>query len=196
MNQESNWTDYYRITANDPPTKILVEGLSYLKNKGEALELGAGTPKDAKFLIANGFAVTAVDKEDQAKSLFEKIGSDKKLDFVQSSFEEFNYPDSYYDLVSAQRALPFLKNKKLLVRCFNDIKRTLKTGGLFVGHFFGPHDTWCRENKEMAFVDRSEIEKLLEGLEIIKLSETEEDSSTANGTPHHWHVFGVIARKI
>lgn len=188
------WSDYYKITSENPPTKILVEAVSKIDNKGIALELGAGTPKDTRFLLDNGFTVVAVDKDSQSKSFFEQINSDR-FTFIQDSFENINYPDNHYDLISAQRSLPFIKEKDVLFKCFADIKLSLKPKGIFVGHFFGINDTWHKEGKVMTFLDRQEVDHLLKDLEIIKLVEKEEDSQTANGTPHHWHVFDVIARK-
>lgn len=47
----------------------------------------------------------------------------------------------------------------------------------------------------MTFHARAEVESLLEGFEVERLDEVEEDGETAVGTPKHWHLFDVVARK-
>jgi len=45
----------------------------------------------------------------------------------------------------------------------------------------------------MTFHARPEIDGLLDGLEILRLDETEEDGHAADG-PKHWHIFDILAR--
>ena len=45
------------------------------------------------------------------------------------------------------------------------------------------------------FVRREEIPRLLEPLAIVELEEEDRDGQTADGTPKHWHVFHVLARR-
>ncbi|MDO8550913.1 MAG: hypothetical protein Q7S39_12285 [Ignavibacteria bacterium] len=47
----------------------------------------------------------------------------------------------------------------------------------------------------MTFHTKQQVENLLSDMEIIELTEEDKDGRTANGTPKHWHVFHVIARK-
>jgi tellurite methyltransferase len=192
--KKTTWADYYKITKNNPPTKLLVDSLGFVKIKNKALELGAGSPRDSIFLANKGFDVVAVDKTPGAKELFENINKNK-ITFIKSSMEDLDFHNNDYDLISAQRVLPFIENKKLLTRVFENIKRSLKKDGVFVGHFFGPKDTWCLEGKNMTFVDEKEIKVLLKDFSIKVLKELEKDSETAKGTPHHWHIFNIIAVK-
>ena len=190
---KKGWTDYYKVTKNNPPTKILVESLDHLScKKGEVLELGAGSPKDTVFLLKQGFNVTAVDKSTESEGLFKDL-KDNNFEFILSSFSDFDFSKDKYVLVSAQRSLPFIESKDELEQVFKSIKESLKEKGVFVGHFFGSNDTWCKEGKKMTFVNKEEILNFLDDFEIKLISEKEEDSQTANGTPHHWHVFEVIA---
>ena len=71
---------------------------------------------------------------------------------------------------------------------------SLKKGGVFCGQFFGVNDEWSK-NPKMTFHTEDQAKKLLDGLEIISFKEVEEDSTTANGTPKHWHIFHIIAKK-
>ena len=47
----------------------------------------------------------------------------------------------------------------------------------------------------MTFLSRPEVDGLLDSLEVERLVEVEEDGRTAVGTPKHWHLFHVVARR-
>lgn len=195
--KNKTWIDYYEATKDNPPTKILVSSVDLLEDTaGKALELGAGSPKDSIYLLEKGFEVTAVDKAPGSKKLFSGLESNKNFKFISSSFSEFEFEKDKYTLISAQRSLPFINSEEELKKVFGNIKNSLKTGGVFVGHLFGTNDTWCKKGRSMTFVTKEEVETLLEGMEIKELIELEEDSPTANGDPHHWHMFDIIAVKI
>ena len=46
----------------------------------------------------------------------------------------------------------------------------------------------------MNFQDRSEVTRLLDGLEILELHETERDGEAYSG-PKHWHAYDILARE-
>lgn len=190
--KNKDWSDYYRQTAHKAPSSLLVSATKFVKNKGLALELGAGSPKDSMFLLERGFNVIAVDNSPQSQPLFKGLENNNKFKFEPNSFENFDFEIDKYDLISAQRALPFIKEKETFLDVINKIKKSLRPGGIFVGHFFGVRDTWCVEGKKMTFITREETENLLKDVEIITLKEREEDSETVKGTPHHWHIFNII----
>jgi hypothetical protein len=47
----------------------------------------------------------------------------------------------------------------------------------------------------MTHLTRQEAEPLLTGLEVEMFREEEEDAVTPRGSPKHWHVFHIVARK-
>lgn len=47
----------------------------------------------------------------------------------------------------------------------------------------------------MTFHTREQAERLISDLEIIEFTEEDQGGRIANGTPKHWHVFHIIARK-
>jgi hypothetical protein len=61
--------------------------------------------------------------------------------------------------------------------------------------FFGKNDEWNVPGTEQNFSTRTDVERMFTGWEILELTEVEEDGHTADGTPKHWHVFHVIARR-
>ena len=47
----------------------------------------------------------------------------------------------------------------------------------------------------MSFHTKNEVENELKDLKIILLEEIEKDGHQADGTPKHWHIFNIIAKK-
>jgi cyclopropane fatty-acyl-phospholipid synthase-like methyltransferase len=198
MTKTKDWNNYYEVTKNNPPTRLLVDALKYLEDTEtkKSLELGAGSPKDSIFLLQKEFEVTAIDKSDASKELFGSIKEDIKFTYINKSFSDFDYQEDTYSLISAQRALPFLQSKEELDAVVFSIKKSLTKGGVFVGHFFGMNDTWAKLPKnKMTFIDKDVVLEYFKDMKIRKIVEREEDSQSADGTPKHWHVFEIIAVK-
>ena len=74
------------------------------------------------------------------------------------------------------------------------MRATLRPGGRFCGQLFGPRDEWAPA-ADMTFLTREQVEQLLDGWEIERLDELEQDGHTAVGKPKHWHLFHVVARR-
>ena len=71
----------------------------------------------------------------------------------------------------------------------------LKPGGVMDMTLFGPRDEWNAPGTKHTFVTKDELPQLLAPLEIVYLGEEDSDGQTADGTPKHWHVFSLIARR-
>ena len=102
---ESIWTEgvfmfdeFYRVTKDWQPSDLLVRAVSYAPQKGEALDLGCGAGRDTRFLLAQGFTVTAVDANEATPAYLRELPQDR-LQIVWASFEEFQFAS--YDLVNA-----------------------------------------------------------------------------------------------
>jgi SAM-dependent methyltransferase len=145
-------------------------------------------------MLQQGFAhITTVDKYESAADIYSGLPKEK-VDYIISGFEEYSFPEEQFDLVNAQRSLPFISPKDFTA-VFNKVKKSLKPAGIFTGHFFGVHDTWASTKPDMTFQTKDDAVKLLDGMEIIKINETENDSATMLGKMKHWHRFDIIARK-
>lgn len=188
---EFTWSNFYHITRNHPPWPRLVRAVSLLERSGEALDLGCGAGRDTRYLLEQGFSVTAVDRETASLATLADL-STNHLRLVQSAFEDFIFEQ--YDLINAHFALPFTR-KELFPIVFARLKAALKPGGIFAGQFFGIHDTWNTSDNYMTFFTREEAHSQLAGLELVEFEEEDQDGATADGTPKHWHVFHIIARK-
>lgn len=189
--QEFVWNDFYQITRNRPPWPRLVRAATLLGPTGTALDLGCGAGRDTRYLLELGFEVTAVDRETASLATLADLPADR-LRLVQSAFEHFIF--ERYDLINAHFALPFI-DKELFSMVFARLKASLKPGGIFVGQFFGVNDTWNTPENTMTFFTREQALDQLAGLEIIEFEEEDQDGATADGTPKHWNVYHIIARR-
>lgn len=189
----SDWQKYYLLTKDRLPSTLLVKALSHVGKKEAVLDLGGGALKDSKFLIRKGFKeVIAVDKGNIPEELREGLPADV-FSFVQHSFDEFQFPENKFDLVSAQFSLPFCPPEAFNA-VWNRIKRTLKLGGIFTGQFFGIKDEWNKLESSMTFHTREKVQELLSEFEILEFQEEIKNRKLADGRQKRWHVFQIIAR--
>lgn len=186
------WEEFYEKTRGRPPHELVVEAVGHVARRGRALDVGAGALNDTRYLLAQGFDVTAVDASDLMIREAADLPS-RHLHAVLSSFEEFDFGADLFDLASAMYSLPF-NPPHSYDTVFARIVASLAPRGVFCGVFFGNHDTWA-SNPEMTFHTRAQAETRLAGLEIIKFAEREEDGSTSVGVAKHWHTFEFIVRK-
>jgi SAM-dependent methyltransferase len=188
-----DWSEYYKVTKAKPPRPLLVKALAFVTNKGKAIDIGGGALNDTRYLLDQGFEVTVIDKSPLMEQEAKNIKNEKLLAFT-SAFEDFNFPQNEFDLVSAMFALPFI-NPDHFSTVFAKIKDSLKTGGVFCGQFFGDRDEW-KTNHDMTFHTKEQAHELLKDMESISFAEDEKDDKTAKGDMKHWHVFHIIARKL
>ncbi len=194
MHTEHGWHEYYEQTKDGPPNRLLIEALALCQIRQEALDLGAGSLIDSKYLLAQGFEhVTAVDSTQAPEHMSEGLPTDK-FEYVIVPFDEFSFPENRYDLVSAQFSLPF-NPPATFDAVFERIKHSLKHGGIFTGQLFGKEDGWNTPESHLTFHDKSKVEQLLSDMDISKLDEIIKDDTLASGHTKHKHLFNIIARK-
>jgi tellurite methyltransferase len=189
----SRWQTYHEKASERPPHPSLVEAFEFVSHKDAALDLGAGSLNDSKFLLTKGFSnVLAVDAE---PSVSEKADTmqDERLKVTISKFESFDFPANAFDLINAQYSLPFTSPESF-DDVFKNMKNSLKKDGIFVGELFGENDSF-KDRPTMTFHSLKEVENLFSDMKVIEMREDERDGSTVSGDNKHWHVFTVIARK-
>lgn len=188
----SNWQQYINNTKNQSPQTLLVSALKFAKGKEAALDLGAGALNDSKYLQKVGFKkIYAVDTEESLELIKEL--DNKVFSFQKVAIEDYIFPLNFFDLVNVQFVLFFVRRDKM-TRVINDIKKTLKPGGIFVGQFLGLNDSWSNNPAVCAYL-RVDVEEFFSGLEIIYFQEEEKDGLTAMNQSKHWHIFHFIVRK-
>ncbi|HSS94433.1 MAG TPA: hypothetical protein VLR46_10640, partial [Candidatus Dormibacteraeota bacterium] len=101
---------------------------------------------------------------------------------------------SGFDLINAQYSLPFIPRHHFdaTIRRLRD---SVRTGGVMAATFFGKNDEWNGPENSLTFSTQADLERMFSALDLIELSEVEEDGHTADGSPKHWHVFNLIARQ-
>ncbi|MDP2705471.1 MAG: class I SAM-dependent methyltransferase [Patescibacteria group bacterium] len=194
MSHNVSWEKYIKKTESNPPRVLLTEAVEHVRNKDEALDLGAGAMNDSKYLLSVGFKhVTAIDSDIAAQEKAKDILGDK-FSFFLSSFENFSFPHETYDLINAQYALPY-NSPKTFNSLIKNITLSLKPKGVFAGQLFGNKDSWNTENSGKTFHTKEEAEKLFLDFKIIKFIEEENDKPSVLGKPKHQHLFNFIVSK-
>jgi tellurite methyltransferase len=193
---EFDWQRFYQFTKDSLPHPLVLRAVALLGLPGhprQALDLGVGAGRDTRYLLAQGFHVTAVDQDPQAVALLARLAQ-PALRVVQAPFEDFAF--ATYDLINAQFALPFLPERHFR-SVFERVKGALQPRGIFAGQFFGIHDQWNTPDHDhtMTFLTREAAEERLLGLEVLEIVEEDVDGHVADGSPKHWHAFHILARK-
>ena len=196
---EIEWEVYYSAIAGRSLRELFVDATSFLPTTAPgdrtlvAVDLGCGDGTETLELLRRGWTVLAVDGSlEGIARLRESVPpTDRgRLSTRVAPFSEVALPIS--DLVYAGLSLPFCDPGEF-DEVWSRITSAIRPDGLFVGHFFGPHDTWSGTS-DMTFHPRAEVEALLADFEIERLREQDDDGEAVSG-PKHWHVFHVIARK-
>jgi trans-aconitate methyltransferase len=190
----ADWPTYYRQHLSRPPRSLLVKAVSFCTNKDAALDLGAGTLVETKFLLDSGFKkVTALDSSPEIETFAEGI-KDERLEITIKRYQDFVLLSERYDLINASYALPFYGTEGFEA-FIERLISALRPGGISTGQLFGVKDGWNVPGKNMAFQTIEEAKGLLRGLEIELFTEEDKDGTVASGEAKHWHLFHFIARK-
>jgi len=192
MTTPNNWKTYYDATRQQPPRPLLVKALSFVPPGGSALDLGAGALQDSRYLLSQGFSVTALDSSPLLAEEAQSINN-QNFQFVVSTYDAYIFPSQVYSLVVAIFSLPF-NPPQTFAQVFTSVTNSLKPQGIFVGQLFGINDEWCGKKIGMTFHTRQQVEKLFSDYDTLQLEEEEKDGE-ASGKKKHWHIFHIIARK-
>jgi SAM-dependent methyltransferase len=194
--KDAYWGEYYRASQERPPAPILVEALDFVTEKENACDLGAGTLRDANFLLENGFQhVTTVDSSGPYKELMNQ-NKDPRITMQNDDLDLFELPASSFDLVSGQRVFHYTEGSSLAGGFIHNISSILKPGGIFTTTMFSDKDILNSEGRSGFFPSKDQMEKLLDtDFEIIKLEQHQKNGVTAKGEPVINDVLEIIARK-
>ena len=190
----SKWQTYYDKHRVRPVRSLVQAAVSLCTNKEAALDLGAGTLIESRFLLDAGFKrVIAVDSSPEILEFANGVNDDR-LDVHVSSFQDFMLVPESYDLITAQFALPF-HGPEGFDAFFGRLVSALRPGGVCTAQLFGDRDSWNIPGDTRAFHTKEEAQALLEKLEVKEFEEEEKEGMTASGEQKHWHVFHFIAVK-
>lgn len=153
-----------------------------------AVELGCGIGIEAAHLVEQGWRVRTVDADPTVSGALEAIGRRGDLQHRTASLEEdLELPPCH--LLLACASLPFVRRERF-ASLWTTIRAALLPGAVLAVDLFGVRDDWSAG--EGTFLTRTEVEQLLDGLEVHALEEQERDGRAFSG-PKHWHTYGVLA---
>ncbi|WP_105255420.1 class I SAM-dependent methyltransferase [Pseudoalteromonas sp. T1lg75] len=191
---------YYDLTEHSAVRDDLRFAVTCVAKHGVVIDCGCGAGADIAYLRAQGFTVHAFDIESEAMARCQtRFSHDPHVHLSQASFSSFAYPQA--DLIVADASLFFCPVAEF-DRVWERLTGALLPDGLFCGSFVGPEDTMASEHysrdaywPEVLVLDETQIKHKLLGFDILRWQEHRVSGETANGEPHHWHIFSVVARK-
>lgn len=220
LSQQSSYWDGFFSRASDRGADLDWGGrwtepfVPLLRAAGarELLELGCGTGNDAARLAAEGLHVTAVDLSPEAiKQARGKYtaGVDFRVVDVAAGLP---FADAAFDAVMANVSLHMFPDA-LTRSVFDDVRRVLRAGGLFLFHVNAQADRSLRERERpivcelepdyvleaagqtVRYFSREYLVDVLRGWQILTLEQHELERQHSAGTSFRKRVWRVAARK-
>ncbi len=155
----------------------------YFSNKGKCLDLGCGIGQYTKELMNYGYDVTSADISTIALQKVKEFNDN--IVYVDMK-DDLPFEDNSFDLVFANLSIHYFSNNDTK-RIMKEIKRILKTGGLFIGSvnsikgYEKIKDTateierhyWFNKNKYVRLFDENDLKNYLSIFEILNIEEKE-----------------------
>lgn len=191
MDDVVDWREYYAATAQKPLHPMLGLAEPHIPREGLALDLGCGVGRATQFLRERGLRVWAIDREAEAiEATRARVRDDAGVELVLGEFQSVALPPA--EVVVALFSLFFLPPEEFAA-FWPTVVGAIRPGGVFVGQFLGPNDDW--RDRGYTLHDAAAVRSLMEGFDVLYSEEAERDGETAVGSPKHWHVHHVIARR-
>ncbi len=197
---KDDWPEYFEFTRHikEPRDSIKKAAQEIWKGPpGIVADLGAGAGRDTIYLLDQGWKVYAMDIESMAVQIIlerAKETDEGNLLTEVAPFHLMNNCPENVDIMNASYSLPFCSNE-FFDPSWEKVVKNLRSGGLFVGQFFGLRDAWTWD-KSMTFLSTEEVLGLFEDrFEILYFYQEEKETLTSDGFPTYRHCYHVIARK-
>lgn len=197
------WARYYAVTVDRPawPTvrfaieRFAAEASAEPRHGSHfAVDLGCGAGRDARELLSAGWRVLAVDREPGAIAALEAATApDLRPALTGQVADLVDVTIPTCDLINASLCLPFLAPEAYWTTVAR-ILIALPVGGRFAALLFGDRDG-SSTDPAMTCPTPEAIRGALAGFELEHWSEREEDTRTALGEPHHYHLIELVARR-
>lgn len=155
-----------------------------------AVELGCGIGIEARFLAESGFTVHTVDEDASVEQPMAVLSAQLPIHHTRADLAQLpELPRT--DLLLSCATLPFVP-EPAFGALWARIREALRPRGILAVDLFGERDDWA--GTDGTYLRRADVETLLDGLEILELTEEERDGRSFSG-PKHWHAFRVMARR-
>jgi SAM-dependent methyltransferase len=194
------WARYYDVTAERPAWATVRRAIELFSAEDEpaagprlAVDLGCGAGRDARALLDAGWRVLAVDREAAAVEALRAAAGPRHgaLQTLVVDLADVDVPPC--DLVNASLSLPFLPPEAFWAT-WDRVLAALPVGGRLAAMLFGNRDGSAAE-PGMTCPPPAEIRARLAAFEIEHWDDREEDTTTALGEPHHFHLVELVARR-
>ncbi len=204
------WADYYAVTVDRPPWQTVRLAITRFREEDEAgvaerndaagslprlaVDLGCGAGRDTRELLRAGWRVLAVDREAGARSALGVAVEPEFRERLEVHVEDLaTVRIPACNLVNASLCLPFLPPPAFRAT-WDRIVAALQPGGRFAAMLFGERDD-SASDPEMTCPSAEAVRSSLGDLSVEYWLDREEDSQTALGEPHHFHLIEFVARK-
>lgn len=194
------WGRYYAVTAERPAWLTARRTIELFAAEPHshprfAVDLGCGAGRDARALLDAGWRVLAIDREDAAIAALEAATAPHLRAALETRVADLAAVDvPSCDLVNASLSLPFLPPGSFW-GTWQRIRAALPIGARFAAIVFGDRDESASE-RSMTCPPVAEIQAALGSFELEHWSDREEDTDTALGEPHHFHLVEFVARRV
>lgn len=192
---------YYQLleAAKAGPAALLLKTLTFIeadRAEGDtstrlAVDLGCGTGKDTVELLRRDWKVLAIDySQAGVDALLQRPEATQYKDNLETrvaSFSDTSWSDA--TLVAALLSLPYGPAESFDA-VWQAIRASLRPGGYFVGQLFGPNH--YKGMNHIVRRNRSEVEAMLAGMEVIHLEELSLEQ-THEGETVYYNYFEIIA---
>jgi len=211
MTDSEYWSRYYAITGERPAWGTVLRAIELFAADDEAervsgggagartgprlaVDLGCGGGRDARELLRAGWRVLAIDREGAAIAAVEAATPPDlraALEGRVADLADVEIPPC--DLVNASLSLPFLAPEAYW-GTWERILAALPVGGRFAALLFGDRDG-SASDPSMTCPPPAEIRARLGSFEVEHWVDREEDTTTALGEPHYFHLVELVARR-
>lgn len=194
LRDENYFTDKYGMTR----THSEVVHAATLIALGKTLDLGCGNGRNSLYLAANGFDVTAWDKNPASISNLESVRQAEGLENLQAAIKDLNSLsfDGEYDFILSTVVMMFLE-AKTIPGLIDNMQRCTKVGGYnLIVAAMDTEDYPCTVGFPFAFKPQ-ELRNYYAGWEFLKYNEDvgELHRTDANGNRIKLRFATMLARK-
>ncbi|MBW9431832.1 tellurite resistance methyltransferase TehB [Atlantibacter hermannii] len=165
---ENYFTEKYGLTRTHSE---VIAAIPYL-TPGRVLDLGCGNGRNSLYLAANGFDVTAWDKNPSSIANIQRIAQAEGLTSIQSDVRDLNTLtfDGEYDFILSTVVMMFLESATI-PGLINNMQRCTKSGGYnLIVAAMDTADYPCTVGFPFAFRE-GELSDYYAGWDIVKYNE-------------------------
>ncbi|NQF23038.1 tellurite resistance methyltransferase TehB, partial [Enterobacter hormaechei] len=176
---ENYFTEKYGLTRTHSEVLLSAD----IVKPGKTLDLGCGNGRNSLYLAANGYDVTAWDKNPMSIDNIERIKAAEGIANLQTAIKDLNNLtfDGEYDFILSTVVLMFLEAKTIPGLIAN-MQRCTKPGGYnLIVAAMDTEDYPCTVGFPFAF-KTGELSNYYEGWELIKYNEEVGELHRTDGT--------------